>query len=55
MTKETDSAYWLGVRDARMGHAESHPIWPFTREELQAYRQGYMEQRFTDARKALTK
>jgi hypothetical protein len=36
-----EAAYRLGARDARLGHAESHPIRPFTSEELHAYREGY--------------
>lgn len=42
-------AYWVGVRDARLGHAETHPVRPFTSVELAAYRQGYSDQRVTEA------
>ena len=43
------STYWLGVRDARLGHAETHPIRPFTSAELASYRQGYSDQKITNA------
>ncbi len=46
---DTQSAYWLGVRDARLGHAETAPVRPYTRAELEAYRQGYSDQRATMA------
>lgn len=42
-------AYWLGVRDARLGYAESCPVRPFTSAELAAYRQGYSDQKITEA------
>jgi hypothetical protein len=43
MTQNTEAAYWLGVRDARLGYALTAPIRPFTSAELKAYRQGYRE------------
>jgi hypothetical protein len=49
--QDTEHAYWLGVRDARLGHAETAPVRPYTREELTAYRQGYSDQRVTMATK----
>ena len=50
-TQDTTAAYWFGVRDARLGHAEGRPIHPYTSDELAAYRQGYSDQRTTDAMK----
>jgi len=44
-----ESAYWLGVRDARLGHAETAPVRPYAHAELTAYRQGYSDQRITQA------
>jgi hypothetical protein len=46
---KSETAYWLGVRDARLGRAETTPVRPYTREELVAYRQGYSDQWVTMA------
>ena len=44
-----EAAYWLGVRDARLGHAETWPARPYSSDELDSYRQGYGDQRATMA------
>jgi hypothetical protein len=38
-------AYYLGQRDARLGHAETHPVHPYSRAELLAYQRGHLDKR----------
>ena len=51
-SESEEKAYWLGVRDARLGHAEWAPVRPYSKAELAAYRAGYADQRITMATKA---
>lgn len=48
MPQDKENARRLGMRDARAGQAATHPVHPFSSEELEAYQQGYASQRKLD-------
>jgi len=42
--KRMIAAHQLGLRDARAGHAETHPIRPYETYELESYQAGYRQE-----------